>query len=350
MATVNERLRDFSVARQMDVLQAAQTETGPLLKILTDADRELERLLSRIRDPGSITAQRLGAIQQSIRDALDRQAGQVRAELNPFVNDLTRTEVEAAAGALERAVQGVGLDVATPRLQVAVAAMRKTPFEGATMRQWISRLNQNDFNRTWNAVVRGVTIGQSTDELVRSVVGTQRLRFKDGVREVGRRGMKTLVRTSAIHAATQGREAVWEANKDLIDEVLWVSTLDARTSPICQSLDGKTFPPGEGPRPPIHFNCRSVVTPVVKGADKLGLPRGTRAAFDGQVPEDLTYGDWLGRRSAAFQDDVLGPTRGKLFRGGGLKLDRFVANNGRPLTIDELRLRAPTAFREAGLD
>lgn len=349
MATVNERLRDFSVARQIDVLRAASTETGPLLKILADADRELEGLLLRIRDPGSVTAQRLEAIRRSVRDAFDRQGKQIREELNPFVNELTRMEVEATAGSLERAVRGVVLDVATPRAQVAVAAMRATPFEGLPMRGWISRLNQNDFNRTWNMVVRGVTIGQSTEELTRSVVGTQRLRFKDGVRDVGRRGMKTLVRTASIHAASLGREAVWEANKALISGVLWVSTLDGGTSPICQSLDGKTFPPGEGPRPPIHFNCRSVVTPIVKGADELGLPRGTRASFDGQVPEDLTYNDWLGQRSAEFQDSVLGSTKGKLFRQGGLSLDRFVATSGRPLTIDELRLRAPAAFREAGL-
>lgn len=350
MATVNERLRDFSVARQIDVLQTARGETAPLMRVLADADRELERLLARVRDPGSVTAKRLGAIRQSIRDALDRQAEGVRAGLNPAVNDIVRAEVDATAGALSRAVRTVGLDVATPRAQVAVAAMRTTPFEGMTLSQWTARFNQGDFNRTWNAVVRGVTIGQSTAEITRSVVGTQALRFKDGVREVSRRGMQTLVRTASIHAATRGREAVWEANRDLIDRLLWVSTLDGRTSPICRALDGDTFPVGEGPRPPIHLSCRSVVTPVVKGADELGLPRGMRASFDGQVPEDITYNDWLGQRSAAFQDKVLGPTRGKLFREGGLKLDRFVADNGSPLTLTDLRRRAPAAFKEAGLD
>ena len=37
---------------------------------------------------------------------------------------------------------------------------------------------------------------------------------------------------------------------------------------------------------------------------------------------------WLGRQSAAFQDDVLGRTRGLLFRKGGLRLDRFVNRAG----------------------
>ena len=350
MATVNERLRDFSVSRQIDVLRAARVPTGDVLAVLREADEAIAARLLRVRDPGSATGRRLEAIQSSIRDAIDRQADGVRAIVNPFADEIAQVEAEAAASALRRSVGPVGLDTATPRVQSVVAAMRRTPFEGLKLSEWTARFNQNDFQRTWSTIVRGVTIGQTNDEIVRAVVGSRGLRFKDGVREVSRRSARTLVRTSTIHAATQGREAVWEANSDLIDGVLWVSTLDGRTTPICQSLDGDTFPTGEGPRPPIHFNCRSAVTPIVKGADELGLPPATRASMDGQVPEDVTYQDWLGGRSAEFQDEVLGPTKGALFRRGGVKLDRFVDEGGKPLTIEDLRRRVPKAFTEAGLE
>jgi len=35
----------------------------------------------------------------------------------------------------------------------------------------------------------------------------------------------------------------------------YLATLDSRTSAICRSLDGKEFKYGDGPLPPVHFNC-----------------------------------------------------------------------------------------------
>ena len=56
----------------------------------------------------------------------------------------------------------------------------------------------------------------------------------------------------------------------------------------------------------------------------------------GTVPDKLTYDEWLRDQPAAFQDDVLGPSRGKLFRQGA-KLDKFVDNSGKTLTLEQLR-------------
>jgi len=94
--------------------------------------------------------------------------------------------------------------------------------------------------------------------------------------------------------------------------------------------------------------------PVVKSWRALGIPadeadEGTRASMDGQVPESVTYQDWLKGKPAAFQDDVLGPTKGKLFRDGGLALDRFVDRKGHELTLQELRQKEAAAFKKAGL-
>lgn len=62
----------------------------------------------------------------------------------------------------------------------------------------------------------------------------------------------------------------------------------------------------------------------------------------GQVPAETTYDQWLRRQSAAFQDDILGPTRGRLFR-EGMTLDRFVDHTGRRVTLDELDRMRPAA-------
>jgi hypothetical protein len=71
--------------------------------------------------------------------------------------------------------------------------------------------------------------------------------------------------------------------------------------------------------------------------------------MDGQVPAETTYEDWLRTKPAAFQDEILGSEKGRLFRAGGLKLDAFVDRKGREYSLDELRRREGMAFRKAGL-
>lgn len=69
----------------------------------------------------------------------------------------------------------------------------------------------------------------------------------------------------------------------------------------------------------------------------------------GTVAPQTTYTQFLNRQSASFQDSVLGPTRGRLFRQGGLTLQQFVDFTGKQLTLEELAVAHPSAFRKAGL-
>lgn len=71
--------------------------------------------------------------------------------------------------------------------------------------------------------------------------------------------------------------------------------------------------------------------------------------MSGQVPDDMTYQDWLKKQPVERQDDILGKTKGQLFRKGGLTLERFVDRNGRELNLAELRAKNAAAFAKAGL-
>ena len=91
------------------------------------------------------------------------------------------------------------------------------------------------------------------------------------------------------------------------------------------------------------------------------LPRGTKGQYDafarkrvreltGRVPSVTTYQTWLKQQSRQFQEDTLGVTKAKLFRDGGLTLDKFVAADGTELTLAQLATKQADAFRAAGLD
>jgi len=89
----------------------------------------------------------------------------------------------------------------------------------------------------------------------------------------------------------------------------------------CRSRDGERYPVDSGPRPPAHPGCRSIVTEVLKGY---------------APPQRETYADWIKRQPASVQDEILGPTRGKLLRSGRYTVTDFVDQRGKPLTLVEL--------------
>lgn len=87
----------------------------------------------------------------------------------------------------------------------------------------------------------------------------------------------------------------------------------------------------------ITHNCRSTTIPKV--GDIPGVEPFKRP----------TYAEWLAKQPASVQDDILGPTRGRLYRSGGLKVESFVDRKGSTLSLEELQRRDAAAFQRAGV-
>lgn len=104
----------------------------------------------------------------------------------------------------------------------------------------------------------------------------------------------------------------------------------------CSGNDGKVSPLGTGPRPPLHWACRSVTLPVVRANLRIPGLDSKRSSIDGPVDASLTYDGFLRRQDESFQNDVLGPERAKLFR-AGMPVSRFTDASGRTYTLAELR-------------
>lgn len=94
----------------------------------------------------------------------------------------------------------------------------------------------------------------------------------------------------------------------------------------------------------IAHNCRSTTAPVIS-ADfdflDVGAKRAAKGAEGGtQVDASTTYYDFLKQQPAWFQDEALGPVRGKIFRNSGISPDEFrsisVDGFGRPLTLTQM--------------
>jgi hypothetical protein len=92
---------------------------------------------------------------------------------------------------------------------------------------------------------------------------------------------------------------------------------------------------------PAHFNCRSIYMPILKSFKEIGsdypeMPKSTRSSMDGQVPEETTFKDFLDRKGEAFQDEVLGKGKAKLWRDGKITLQQLLDQSGNPIPLKEL--------------
>jgi len=210
----------------------------------------------------------------------------------------------------------------------------------------------------FSQVVRnGLLTGEPTAEIAKRLTGRLQLNQAGSVRQIADAGgqvtkaanhqVMTLVRTSINQVANAASQQVYEANQDITNKYKYVATLDLRTSAICRALDGKEFVYGKGPTPPQHFNCRSTTVPVID-YKALGFdppPPGRRASMDGQVPADLTYGQWLAKQPVAVQAEVLGKERVRYFEllskkyGPQTAIAKLVRDDGSELTLQQLQKR-----------
>ena len=211
----------------------------------------------------------------------------------------------------------------------------------------------------FSQVVRnGLLTGETTPSIAKRLIGS--LQFGEEAKTVGQiaaaggqltqvadNQIITLVRTSINQVANAASQQVYEGNQDITKKYRYIATLDTRTSAICRALDGREFEYGKGPMPPQHFNCRSTTVPVIdyKALDIPPPPEGKRASMDGQVPGNITYGEWLAKQPRATQADALGPGKVAYFNrlankyGPTDAMAKLVRDDGSELTLAQLRSR-----------
>lgn len=387
MVTANEEYLDAVLRHQIGIRRYAGGEIKRLIEILERADAELvDKLRKKLpqfaeqpHNPRSDRWKELLRGIRALRQALiQEQATAIKAQLQAFANSESDRE-----WALLQASIPIEYAFAKPQPSTIRALIDSKPFHGKLLKEWFEQLRQSDQARLIQAVQLGIVQGESTDDIVRRIVGTKAHKFTDGILSITRREATTITRTAINHISNAAREQVWQEpeNAEIISVLIWNSVLDGRTSAICRARDGHaapttttgTIPPGlpklepPGARPPAHLNCRSVMVAYIDGVALVGnrptitdvRTRKTREIDFrieakrqgrpiqeirrewarnniGSVPANVTYQEFLMRQSDTFQDQVLGKAQAKLFRSGKIRLDQFVDRAGNELTLEEL--------------
>lgn len=167
-------------------------------------------------------------------------------------------------------------------------------FYGANYSERIWRSSDKLANSLQGILSRAIASGQSPEKTVRE------LQERFGVKKYE---AQRLVRTETNYFQTQGE---LESYKELgIKEIVFVATLDMRTSEICREMDGKRIKIAEAKQgtnaPPLHPNCRSTVRPYV-GEEWEPRTRAYRDPETGESKhiENMSYSEWKNQ----FQKEI----------------------------------------------
>lgn len=342
--SANQDLLDAQISHSIRVEFLKNGIVRRMLSLLEQSDAELT---ARLRDAlenltgTAFSIERIERQLASIYEINRTLYGELQTALNAELSEFAEYEAEWQQRTLDRVTPAI---VSIERIGVAqvYAAAVARPFQGRLLSEWYQTVEESARVKIRDAVRLGVIQNETTDQIVRRIRGTRANAYRDGLLAISRRDAQSVVLTAVAHTQDVAREAVYQANSDIIKFEVWNATLDTRVCPQCAELDGKQFKLGAGPRPPIHFRDRCVRVPVLKSWRELGLdidelPPSTRASMDGQVPEDTTFSAWLKKQSASRQDEVLGKERGRIYRETGAPLERFINREGKFYTLDELK-------------
>ena len=392
--TANIALRDAIVRHQIYLQRLAKGINAKVQAVLNETEDDLARMIrERLANAAGLDTPADVRRMQYLLQLIEASRGDLFEKLDEVwhqeLTDLAKAEPKHFAQQLD-VTSPVVLDLITPDARRLAAIVKAKPFEGKTLRAWAQTIADSDITRMKKAIQQGMAAGEDSATIARRIVGTAKLKGTDGMTQITRNNAEAITRTAVNFVSNAARQEFLRDNKAYFDEELYVATLDSRTTPICRSLDGNIYAVNKGPIPPMHFGCRSTRVPVFDGTaigsrptrnfteqqllrefgkaqgikaptSRDDLPHGTKGKFDafsrkrireltGSTPAATTYQEWLETQAPAIQDDILGKTKGKLFREGGLTLDKYVGRDGDELTLHELAQTQAKAFRAAGLN
>lgn len=371
--TSNDLLYDAMIRRQIFVLRHAAFIRQQYLARLRRRNATIIAIIAMAYASAETPAARYRAAGRAAREIR-------RIEEDGWSEELLLALLLALAMDEVRALREMLLHILPVRTKLRLPSeqrldreLRSRLMNNRRVRDWVRSAAAAEQRRTENALRTGGSLGEGADQLAGRVVGRR------GVTKQTQLDVDGISRTTATGTTALVRQIVGEMNSDLFSEEIYSAVLDSRTTPLCRSLDGNIYPIGEGPYPPVHFNCRSVRNLIIRpdiyrgqgvtvaveqealnligvtsrgDADPVKFRRAVSQVVQrliGGRPRRMGYEAWLRGQSATFQDDVLGKTRAALFRRGGLPLNRFVNRRGDELSLSKLADREAQAFRAAGL-
>jgi len=288
-----------------------------------------------------------GNIKVDVSPEVKRYNKEMKSHLVSSMKEFSTAELDFQTNNINKSI-GKFYKTQRPRAKDLLAEITGPQIKGTrTLRSNLDNISAGELVRIQSKVRGGLAKGKAHNDIIKDVIKTTRLTEVQA---------STLTRTSITSTQTAAMSRVIESNKGALKGYMFTAILDSRTSPICAHHNGKLYPVGDTRyMPPLHWNCRSTLIPVVADAKVLAAitdPRIKKRELSKVKPEKLSgvdanresFGAWLKRQAFDVQKNILGDdAKVNLFREGKLLFEKFTNINGRALSIQALRKRATDA-------
>jgi len=357
---VTDDLLDQISKHSIDLQRIANGQDRVVAGIYKDLSKELEILAIKY----DYTEQRkqrqkrrmFNRLQKAVREAIDKSGLVIAEAVKAGLIDVAELESEFALGSINHAMTGTGdVSVATgkvakDRLTVIASSIS---IQGAPQNEVWLRHTRKTQERAKDAMNMSWQQNEDLSTTITRLRGSKANNFNDGIINLSRKNASTLARTGIHAVANQVREETYQKNSDVIKGVEFLSHLDNRTTPICRAYHQSKWemtPQGyrsiagghDFRKPPLHFNCRSTLLPLLKTKEELSqtildkVPEHRQGTLGAELDRKKLSADaWLKGQSKDYQKSVLGPAFA-LWSAGKVSFSRFVTQKGRVRTPSEV--------------
>lgn len=281
MSLENDTLKQFA-----KVLNLSEDELEKILKLYNDGQKNIEKIIYDLfKKYGSSEPEefyrelnkfdRMKKLDNELTDAVKEITTGEALILTTLLAGLVEESYYRNIFVLENSFKvGVNFKLLKDEIIKTVVNM---PLEGL---QFSERLYANQLKlkqSVKSVLIDGILKGQD----IRTM--TKNLNEK---MNIGRYNASRICRTETARVWYEGQKIAFENTG--VKKVIYIATLDGKTSDICRSRDGKIYNFGEEPKLPAHPNCRSAY-----GVYADGWNPSTR--MDNQTKKFIqykTYEDW----------------------------------------------------------
>ncbi|ARC85650.1 phage head morphogenesis, SPP1 gp7 family domain protein [Clostridium argentinense CDC 2741] len=287
----NKKISKDILKQFVYVLNIAEDKLNELLKGYDNTQEELEKLIYYAYKNYSIenTDEELNLYEIKKYDRIDK----IDKSVSNITKELSNTEVLAITMLLKKTYnesfnRNIYVLENNLKINAGVAFMKipkqviqnviEYPIEGLTFSE---RIWANQFklkNNLKSCIVDGIVKGKNIRTLSKELQEKM---------DTGRDNCSRLLRDQVARVWDAGQQKAWEET-GVVEQVIWISTLDGKTSDTCRNLDGEIFDLDDAPDCPAHVNCRSCKAPYFKSIIKTRFEQQNRKIIQYENYEEWT--------------------------------------------------------------
>ena len=270
-----------------------KTQESPVFETLPDGTKVLTGYTTKIVIPPEV-AMTKGGLKVSRLDKLN-------SNLEELIKNLTKEQLLTTTNVLKGIAEssyydtifsiyssiGVGqsFTLLTPAM---LTSLIRNPINGADFVERTNLNNKQLATRVNQTLRGGITQGLSIKDMTDRLRANLNISYNDA---------KRIIQTETNNSMSQAAMESYKAS-GVVDEYIYIATLDNKTSDICTALDGQVFPLDKAVTgvnfPPSHPNCRSTTGAYFKDTATLftRMARDVETGKNFYVPADMTAKDF----------------------------------------------------------